>query len=175
MAAGSTYTPIATTTVTGSTTDLISFTSIPSTYTDLILVCNARSQRAGQNTSDLYTYLNYDSANNYSRTRLYSQSTSAFSDRNTNQGLAVFGEIPAANATAGMFAVVTLHLMNYANTSVYKTLISRSGFGQDLAQGNLYVNSWRSTSAISTLSIYNTSASYYSVGSTFTLYGITCA
>lgn len=171
----STYTPIATVTITGSTTDLVAFNSIPSTYTDLILVCNARSQRTGYTTSELYTYINNDSASNYSRTRIWSNGSSAYSDRNTNQGLALFGEIPAANATSGAFGIVILHLMNYSNTSTYKTLISRNGFGQATAQGDFYVNSWRSTSAISNLSIYNTSANYYSVGSTFTLYGIKAA
>lgn len=170
-----TYEAIATVSVTGSTTDLISFTSIPSTYTDLILVCNARSQRSGNTTSELYTYINSDSASNYSRTRIWSNGAAAYSDRNTSQGLALFGELPAANATAGVFGIVTLHLMNYSNTSTHKTLISRNGFAQATAQGDLYVNTWRSTAAINTLSIYNTSASYYSVGSTFSLYGIKAA
>jgi hypothetical protein len=160
--------------VSGSTVQEISFTSIPSTYTDLILVCNARSQRSAT-TSEVYAYLNSDGGNNYSRTRIWSNGSAAYSDRNTNQGLALFGEIPAASATSGVFGVSTLHLMNYSNTTTNKTLLSRNGFAQSTAQGDLYVNLWRSTAAISTISIYNTSASYWVIGSTFTLYGVKSA
>jgi hypothetical protein len=45
MAAGATYTPIATYTVSGSSTLTYTFSSIPSTYTDLVLVVNGSSSR----------------------------------------------------------------------------------------------------------------------------------
>lgn len=171
----STYTPIATVTVSGSTVQDISFTSIPSTYTDLILVGQLRSQRSGYASSEVYGYINYDSANNYSRTRIWSNTSAAYSDRNTNQGFFLFGEVPAANATSGVFGTIICHFNNYANTSTYKTILSRSGAATSDPLGNFYVNSWRSTSAISVLNIYNTSAAYWSVGSIFTLYGIKAA
>jgi hypothetical protein len=170
-----TYEPIATVTVSGSTVQDISFTSIPSTYTDLILVGQLRSQRSGFATSEVYGYINYDSANNYSRTRIWTTTSSVSSDRNSNQGFFLFGEVPAANATAGIFGTVICHFNNYANTNVNKTILSRSGAAISDALGNLYANLWRSTSAISVLNIYNTSAAYWSVGSTLTLYGIKAA
>ena len=43
----STYTPIASSTVTGSSTTTVTFSSIPATYTDLIVVSNYKS--AGNN------------------------------------------------------------------------------------------------------------------------------
>ena len=46
MAAGNTYTPIATTTLSSSQND-ITFSSIPSTYTDLVIVFNGKSTNAG--------------------------------------------------------------------------------------------------------------------------------
>ena len=65
MAAGSTYTPIATTTGTGSS-GTITFTSIPSTYTDLRIILNGTETNATLYEFDMR--YNNDSGNNYSLT-----------------------------------------------------------------------------------------------------------
>ena len=65
MAAGSTYTPLATTTVSGSSTYIISFTFISSSYTDLVLIGEVAPQseitafgfRFNGDSSSLYSYL----------------------------------------------------------------------------------------------------------------------
>ena len=65
MAAGATYTPIATQTP-GSNTASISFSSIPGTYTDLVLVIDNAFTASGG-----YSYslsFNDDTASNYSNT-----------------------------------------------------------------------------------------------------------
>lgn len=164
--------PIATQTVTNSTTQGIIFSSIPQVYQDLFMVTYGRSQRAAS-TSETYFYVNNDGGLNYSQTRLYGNGGSALSDRNTNQGIVIYGEIPAASSTAGIFGANELHILNYANTSTYKTFLSRNAV--DL-NGSGYVhlrtNLWRSTAAISRLDIYNTNAEYFSVGTQISLYGI---
>ena len=65
MAAGSTYTPIATTTL-GSAATSYTFTSIPSTYTDLVLVGNLSSSSNTNISIRIYS----DSGTNYSNTYL---------------------------------------------------------------------------------------------------------
>ena len=75
-----TYQPIETQTVSGTSTSTVTFSSIPQTYTDLVLV-SAITQSA-----DVSNYLrfNSDTGTNYSRTRLVGTGSSATSVRGTN-------------------------------------------------------------------------------------------
>ena len=61
MAAGATYTQIATTTL-GSSQSTITFSSISGAYTDLVLVVTAKVSSA----TDLWVRANSDSGSNYS-------------------------------------------------------------------------------------------------------------
>ena len=62
--------------------------------------------------------------------------------------------------------------MNYSNATTYKTAISRFG-------SSTYVvataGQWRSTSAITTVSLKAGTSGTFTSGSTFTLYGIQAA
>ena len=163
MAAGSTYTPIATTTL-GSNQTSYTFSSIPSTYTDLRLVC-AMTSSAGQNT---WIQLNSDTGSNYSSTYVQGSGTAASSGRTSNSAQ---GYIDYAGTTGQH--TVTVDLMNYSNSTTYKTWITR---GMDSATGTIaYVSMWRSTSAVNSITIVNGAASGLLTGSQFTLYGIAAA
>lgn len=155
-----TYTPIATNTL-ASATSSVTFSSIPSTYTDLILIINGSNTIAGGN----YIQFNGDTATNYSVTFIYGDGTTAASSRSssTNQPYAFY-----FNTVQG---TAILNIMNYANTTTYKTTLSRSNSG-DFTSAR--VTLWRSTAAITSILITN-SAYQYSAGSTFTLYGIKAA
>ena len=65
-------------------------------------------------------------------------------------------------------AAIHGHIMNYSNTTTYKTMIARGG-------GNRYVdfvgNLWRSTAAITSITI----GPSWSNGCVITLYGIKAA
>jgi len=162
-----TYEPIATTTLTTSTAT-VSFTSISGSYTDLVLVFNATSS-AG---ADVWIRLNSDSGSNYSYSALYGNGTSAGSSRGSNlsEGMLTdyYGTPSSSEANVCIF-----QLLNYANTTTYKTAISRanrSNSGTDAV-----VSLWRSTSAVTSLLIRFNGAQTFSSGSTFTLYGILAA
>ena len=79
MASGATYTPIATTTL-GSATGAVTFSSIPSIYTDIVLVCNDIRNGAAVTAIQL----NGDTGTNYSQTLVAGNGTSAVSSRNTS-------------------------------------------------------------------------------------------
>ena len=160
-----TYTPIATTTATGSAA--VSFTSIPSTYTDLIFVCNLQAA----NSADVSVRVNNDSATNYSRTVLYGTGSAAGSLRNTNQ--AQFQPEVYGYVTNTMSENVIIHFMNYSNTTTYKTFLSRANNWE--VGVDAIVGLWSSTSAINRIDIAPIGATYFSSGSTFTLYGIKAA
>ena len=67
MAAGSTYTPIATTTL-GSAASSVTFSSISGSYTDLILITNPSSATTDQS---IYVQFNADTGTNYSMSQHY--------------------------------------------------------------------------------------------------------
>jgi hypothetical protein len=168
MAAGSTYTPIATTTL-GSAQASYTFSSIAGTYTDLILVVN------GQVSSNVTVacQVNGDTATNYSTTELFGDGTVASSFRSTtNAQIAVMGI--GAQVNSGSQWVSTLHFQNYSNSTTYKTVLGRTSA---TATGvNAIVGLWRSTSAITSIKILGyAGASGFTTGTTFTLYGIAAA
>jgi hypothetical protein len=164
--------PIATQEITGSTTQGIIFSGIPQVYQDLFIVTYGRSQRSAS-TSETYYYINNDSGSNYSQTRLLGNGSAAISDRNTSQGVLIYGEVPAASSTSGIFGSNTMHILNYANTATFKTVLSRNAVDLN-GSGfvHLRVNLWRSTSAVNKLDIYNTNAEYWTVGTRISIYGV---
>jgi len=166
-----TYTPIATTTITTAAASY-TFSSIPSTYTDLVLVSNVRSTRSATDSS-LYLRLNSDTATNYSATVLKGNGTIAQSDRFTNVSSAYVAlNVNASLTASGSFTPVLLNLNNYSNTTTFKTILSRESFaGGEVAA---IVALWRSTAAISSIQLLDPVANI-EVGSTFTLYGIKSA
>lgn len=162
-----TYEPIATTTL-GSDQASYTFSSIPSTYTDLILVCSARRGIDGAGGAGTLQ-VNGDSESNYSSTILYGDSGAAYSYRWSNQ-TAMNGAFAAGDSEN---AVSIIHFENYANTSTYKTVISRMGWVNTNGRITVGVNLWRSTSAISSITV--AAASNIKSGATFTLFGIKAA
>jgi hypothetical protein len=166
MMATTTYTPIESKTL-GSAASSVTFSSIPSTYTDLILVVTA----AGASADDLRYRFNSDSGTNYSTTILYGTGSAASSARTTN-ATSCLADYYGSVGTVLNSSIQTIHIMNYSNSTTYKTAIARgnrSDSGTDAT-----VSLWRSTSAISsiTLGIGNSYSVNFSVGSIFTLYGI---
>lgn len=163
-----TYETIATTTL-GSNSTSVVFSSIPQTYTDLIIVFN------GLNTSatamDFECEFNSDSGNNYSETGLQGDGSSAISFRHSNYSGAILGSIWSTGR-----ATVIGHFMNYANTTTYKTCLSRFSTPSGGLVGTT-VSLWRNTSAITSINFNQPAgqSGQFVSGSTFTLYGIKAA
>jgi hypothetical protein len=163
MAAGATYTPIATTTL-GSAAASYTFSSIPSTYTDLVLVFIGTATGGDYG---IQFQLNGDTANNYSATRLYGTGTTAASTRYANNSGIFYGDIGTSPIVSNIS-----HFQNYASTTTYKTVIGR----QNNTNGEVNINAalWRSTAAINSIKVYLYSTNLGS-GSQITLYGIAAA
>lgn len=157
-----TYDCIATNTVTGSSTITVTFSSIPATYTDLIVVSNYKAV----SNNYLMMRFNGDTGFNYARTEMLGNGTSATSQALNNEHYAY---IHSVYANAGEMGTFVTHIMNYANTNVFKTIISRAN---NVSTGTgLVVNLWRDTSAINTI-LLTPIGTGFDVSSTFTLYGI---
>ena len=167
MAAGATYTPIATTTL-GSNQANITFSSISGSYTDLVLIVNGAFTTA----ETIGIQYNTDTGSNYSSTILAGSGSSASSGRNTNQtGLTV-----GTNGyfTTTIIANSIIQIQNYSNSTTYKTTLSRSN---NASVGlDAIVGLWRSTSAITSIKLYGFYSGHsFITGTTATLYGITAA
>lgn len=165
MAAGSTYTPIATTTL-GSAAASYTFSSIPATYTDLVIVANG----LGSGNTGLGMQFNGDTASNYSATFLEGSGTAAISERQAS-----VGSIRVAwNSLwdTSTIANIIINVQNYSNTTTYKTSINRSNNSARYAEA--IVGLWRSTAAITSITLSGSSTNL-AAGSTFTLYGIAAA
>lgn len=163
----STYTPIATATASGSTNN-VTFSSIPSTYTDLVAVINVKLSATGT----CWSYLNADASSGlYSDTVLIGNGSTASSFRNTAQNALIIAESSSIGSTN--FATIIVHYMNYSNSNTFKTVISRNA-SPDF-QTSATVNLWRNTTAVNTINFNTFGAPNFAAGSTFTLYGIKAA
>lgn len=164
-----TYDKIATTTL-GSSSSLVTFSSIPSTYTDLVLV---GSIQMSDNTS-FYIRCNSDTTNKYSATMLNGDGSSASSSRFSQTDLGGNGIYTASNTfpTSGSFGVSIWNFLNYSNTTTNKTILSRAGSAG--LSTKAIVNLYASTSAITQLDIRPFSGTM-ATGTSFTLYGIKAA
>ena len=159
-----TYEPIATYTVPSAQASY-TFTSIPSTYTDLILVVDALTTAGNR---ALQLVLNSDTGTNYSATYITGDGSSAASGRNTSTGYAeTYASI--GNTTR---STVIVQLQNYSNTTTNKTILCRSSLADLNVRAS--VNLWRSTAAITSI-LVRLNADNLNTGSVLTLYGIKAA
>ena len=171
MAAGNTYVALATQTLSSAQAS-ITFSSISSAYTDLRLVVVARQDNNASNDS-LRLRFNSDTATNYSRTNLTGDGTTAASTRTSNDDeINIVNYIPGTSAASGLYAVTTADILNYSNTTTYKTVLIRTSNGS--AGTAATVGMWRSTAVINTI-FMRVSAFNMTVGTTATLYGIAAA
>lgn len=164
-----TYEPIEAKTLTSSSSS-VTFSSIPGTYTDLILISSAKMVSSAQ---DLRIRFNSDTASNYSQTYVSGDGTTTYSGRATNQTFSTidnYGYIDTTN-----FNISIHHIMNYANTTTFKTTLSRSS---NASTGtDAIVSLWRKTpEAITSITLLPSGTSQnFATGTTFTLYGIKAA
>ena len=170
MASGSTYTPIATTTL-GTASASVTFNSIFSAYTDLVLVMNWATTSGSAGAAMRVGNGSPDSGNNYSQTYMEAFLSGAISGRETNTSTFYISE-----NDGGTNDMTIIHLMNYANTNTYKTFLMRGNheYTSTFWETILDVGLWRSTAAINTVNFWTTTSSF-TAGSTFTLYGIAAA
>lgn len=156
----STYTPIATTTL-GSAASSVTFSSISSTYTDLILIFNGKGGTSGNITFQF----NSDTSTNYSASIIYGDGSASGAVSVTNQTTMNIGSV-GTDWTTNTFSI-----MNYSNSTTYKTVVGRYSRSDEVGAK---IGLWRSTSAITSI-VVSKSSGTYDVGSSFTLYGVKSA
>ncbi len=156
----------------GSAATSTTFSSIPGTYTDLILVAVCRGDNASNNITGNVTF-NADSGNNYD------SEMDGFGSPGSTTGLQTTAGafmrvlwVAAASATANYFANGEITIPQYTNTNFFKGVNSK---GSSLNPGVLeYIAEgiWKSTAAVASITV-TASAGNFITNSVFTLYGRT--
>ena len=164
-----TYEPIATYTVPSDTASY-TFNSIPQTYTDLVLIINMQSTYTGDSGNGARLQFNGDTGSNYSDTNLRGNGSSASSYRQSNLTYIQIGLLPSSGGgtPAGTLGVGIAQIMNYANTTTYKTVLGRTNNSFAFIEASAGL--WRNTAAITSVTYFGDGN--IKAGSTFTLYGI---
>lgn len=170
-----TFIKIASATVGAGGASSINFSSIPATYTDLVLKLSARGA-ANFNPRNLYLNFNSDTGNNYPFRFLYGNGSSAGSSNSSSEGFtstAWVGYISGNTSTASTFGNAEIYIPNYAG-SKYKSLSSDSVTENNAtaAYASLHAATWNSTSAITSIQLTCSNSENFAQYSTATLYGI---
>ena len=154
----STYVALATVTASGGETSM-TFSSIPATYRDLIMVVDGT---ANTNTS-INMRFNSDTGSNYSYVYAYGDGSTTLSGAST--GTSIVQVFLFSNPTNNI-----IHIMDYSATDKHKTVLSRWNTSSTALQ--MSAERWANTSAIHTITLAFGSGRTPNSGSTFSLYGI---
>jgi len=164
-----TYKKIASVTVGAGGAANIEFTSIPSTYTDVIAFFSVRTDRAANSSDPILLYPNASSSN---LTNRYIQG----SDPQASSASVTTGRVgitPASTATSSTFGNFAIYFPNYAGST------NKSFSADSVSENNateaytlLGANLWSSSTAISSIRIVSQTGSNFVQYSTATLYGI---
>ncbi len=152
----------------GTATSSVVFSSIPSGYTDLVIVFECFTTAAGAR--DVAVRFNGDTASNYSSTFFQGNGSAATSTRESSQTRMMI-DYSGAGTTSSTAEIGIVNIMNYSNATTNKTVLvraNRAGAGTDAVVGL-----WRNTAAITSVTLmFINGTDNFGVGSVFSLYGI---
>lgn len=161
----------------GSAAANIVLSSIPDTWSHLLLECYMRTEQAVTVTGAAWR-INADAGANYDLQYAQGNGGSGSSGelfgQTSDAGFSVFS--PGASGGANLFGSATIFIPNYANTSNNKIahVLSSSKYGTGAA--NMHVRqstvAWRSNAAINRIEFFNLAVANLSAGSRVTLYGM---
>jgi hypothetical protein len=171
MAAESTYTLIQT--ITLSTNAGITFSNVPQTYTDLVVVGQLRGLYAASLEVALIQW-------GYTQTYSYTAMRSNGSTADSYGGSSAYGlycnSIPGASTASGIFGTFEAHIFNYTNTTTFKQCIVKQSYDYGSSGGGTSVTcgTRNLTGAITSVEIGGGNNAIVA-GSTVSLYGIKAA
>jgi hypothetical protein len=138
----------------------VTFTSIPSTYTDLQLVVSGTVA----SNSYLTIRFNNDTTSTYTHTEMGGDGTSAYS---VLQSSDVYGYTSSIYTSQSQ---TVYDIFNYANSTTFKTFLSKNSSSSGV---KISAGLWRATpAAINRIDIGTAGGPNFTVGTTFALYGI---
>jgi hypothetical protein len=141
----------------------VEFTSIPQTYTDLLVKASLR----GDSTYDL-CWIRFNSVS----TNLSGKSLQGNGSSVNSFAEAPYGRSQTSSSTANTFSSIEAYITNYASSD-YKSISVDSVGENNAAEAYLTVGAglWSNTSAITSIQFVPSGGNFVS-GSTFYLYGV---
>ena len=171
QAVTSSYASIATTTLSTATAS-ITFSSIPATYTHLQIRAMARTDRALTRDAMKVTY--NGNTTTYAYHNLFGDGATVTAQGLASQPEMAFNDISGASATASVFGVMVIDILDYANTNKVKTFRALGGYDNN-GSGAVGLNSGMfsgNNNAITTITLSPYGGSNFVTYSSFALYGI---
>ena len=162
-----TYTALATVTL-GSSASSVTFSSIPATYRDLILVSSVACTSTGDT---MRLRFNGDTGNNYNWVFMNGTGSTVTSSQQSNQNQLDFSAFVGIPTVVGRYNNI-LQIQDSSATDKHKTILSRTNQDGDTFPGTTALaGRWANTSAITSINVF-TSTFNFIAGSRFDLYGV---
>jgi hypothetical protein len=171
-----TYTLISSVTLSG-TAASISFTSIPATYTDLLIKLSARGDEAGVTWQNVRLRYNSDSGSNYTHAVAAGLGTTTATAANSNTVYTRFSYAPYVLTTASIFSNSEYYFPNYTSGNNKTISYESSAENNDASVYALAFAGgiWSNVAAISSIEITPDAGGNWVQYSTAYLYGISNA
>jgi hypothetical protein len=155
----------------GSDAGSVTFSDIPGTYTDLLLVCSSRTDRASNVNDGINVQFN-GNGSGYS-TRALEGTGSGVQSRSFGSNMYLTQACTGASATASTFGNAEMYIPNYAGST--NKSASSSCVGETNATGawmSVDASLWSNTAAITSIALTPITGPNFKSGSSFFLYGI---
>lgn len=156
---------------------ILTFSAIPATYRDLMIVLVGRSDAALTAVTPRLTFEASPTAGAYDHAYLYmatALTAAGVENVGTTDSIAL-GEVPAANSTASLYGQIIAEILEYANTSMFKMVTARSSGIVTLATGSFRPSQtggvYEATAAITT-AIITASTGNWTTATKARLYGL---
>lgn len=159
-------------------TSAITFSSIPGTYNDLLIIGSLRSDRNSYDRAPTTMRLNGDTGNNYSWRTVSGVNGSVSSFSGSSASYVQIGNATSIAGTTNTFASFTIYIPNYAgsNTKCLSVEYAQENSGTLAWIMEGVAGLWNSTSAITSITINDLiNSSNFTQYSTVYLYGISNA
>lgn len=151
---------------------VITFSSIPGTYTNLRIVGQGRSDAAASNNVAVSIRLNADGGSHYFDEYQGVNAGSTAVGQDTSQTTLLGAAVPASTSTAHRASTLVIDIPNYAGTTFFKYASTvNTQENAEAFQSYTVSSRWESQSAITSATFTLASGNWVS-GSTFTEYGI---
>ena len=153
-----------------STTVSVTFSSIPQTYTDLVLKVSGRVTGTGTDLN-LNVLLNNNNTN-YTVRGLANLGSSTILSYNTTVDPGYIGQVTAATAVANTFGNAEMYIPNYAGSTNKSYSVDNNASTTVQNRLDFIAGSWSNTAAVTSLVVRTNNGTSFLTNSTFYLYGI---
>jgi len=161
-----TYTPLATVTL-ASLTGTVTFSNIPATYRDLILV-SVPVHDSNTGSGSCFARFNSDTGSNYPFVYMGS-------DGSVITGATTLTAVVTARFDNRRDGMGICHIMDYSATDKHKTTLTTAGMGNRTTAGIQTLtcaSRWANTAAINSIVLFPEVSTNFASGSRFDLYGV---